>query len=234
MILRQLFDSESFTYTYILGDEKTREAAIIDSVREQSDRDLQLLRELNLNLKFILETHIHADHVTGASLLRDKTGAKVGVSQAAGVSCADFAVEQDTLLKLGSLSILCISTPGHTNTCTSFYVQESGWVFTGDTLLVRDLGRTDFQEGSNEKMFESVTGKLLALPSDTLIYPAHDYKGNHVSSVGEEKAFNLKVGGGKTFAEFAKLMAAMKLAQPRKILIAVPANRNCGKESHPN
>ncbi|MGZ3694356.1 MAG: MBL fold metallo-hydrolase [Bdellovibrionota bacterium] len=231
MILRQLFDYETYTYTYILGDSASREAAIIDSVKEQSVRDLRVLEELGLKLKFILDTHLHADHITGASLLREATGAKVMIGKASGVSCADLLLEDGAELKLGKETIRAIATPGHTNTCTSFYI--AGCVFTGDTLFVRDVGRTDFQEGSNEKMYESVTEKLFRLPDDTRVFPAHDYKGNHESSIKEEKAFNLKVGGGKTFAEFKSLMDEMKrgLTPPKKIAIALPANRNCGKDS---
>ncbi|MGE3261556.1 MAG: MBL fold metallo-hydrolase [Bacteriovoracia bacterium] len=229
MIFRQLFDPESSTYTYILGDPLTQEALIIDSVREQAERDLRLLSELGLKLKYILETHLHADHITGADLLRSATGAKVAISRAAGVRCADIALEEGTELKIGTKVLRAIATPGHTNTCMSFFI--AGMVFTGDTLFVRDVGRTDFQEGSNEKMFESVTRKLFALPDETMVYPAHDYKGNHVSTIGEEKAFNLKVGAGKKLEEFGSLMASMRLAQPKKIHIALPANLNCGKET---
>lgn len=229
MIFRQLFDLESSTYTYILGDPASREALIIDSVREQAERDLRLLSELGLKLKYILETHLHADHITGADLLRAATGAKVAISRAAEVRCADIALEEGTELKIGTKALRVIATPGHTNTCMSFFI--AGMVFTGDTLFVRDVGRTDFQEGSNEKMFESVTRKLFALPDETMVYPAHDYKGNHVSTIGEEKAFNLKVGAGKKLEEFAGLMASMRLAQPKKIHIALPANLNCGKET---
>lgn len=229
MIFRQLFDSESSTYTYIVACPSTREAAIIDSVKEHSARDLQLLKELGLKLKYILETHLHADHITGASLLREATGAKVGLSKVAGVGCADLALEDGQLLELGKERIRVLATPGHTNTCLSYSVGNC--VFTGDVLFVRDVGRTDFQQGSNEKMFDSVTRKLFSLPDETFVYPAHDYKGNHVSTIAEEKKFNMKVGGGKSFAEFAELMAGMKLAQPKKIHIALPANMLCGKES---
>lgn len=226
IIFRQLFDAESFTYTYLIADAQTRDACIIDPVLEQTERDLALIKELNLNLKFIFETHIHADHITGASMIRRETGAKIGLSKAAKINCADLSLEDGQELSLGNTTIRAIATPGHTNTCMSYYV--GGMVFTGDTLFVRDAGRTDFQEGSNANMFHSITEKLFKLPKETLVYPAHDYKGQTMSTIDEEMAFNTKVGGGKTFQEFTIQMQAMKLAQPKKIHIAVPANLTCG------
>lgn len=227
MIFRQLFDYETWTYTYLIADPESKEAALIDTVREQSARDLALLSELGLKLKFLLETHIHADHVTGAALLRKATGARVALSENAKVSCADISLKDGQKLQLGKFEIEAIATPGHTSTCTSYYV--NGMVFTGDTLFVRDVGRTDFQEGSNETMFRSVTSRLFSLPENTKVYPGHDYKGHMSSSIGEEKKFNSKLGGGKKFEEFRELMMAMKLGQPKKIHIAVPANLKCGE-----
>lgn len=226
MIFRQLFDYETWTYTYLLADPQTKEALLIDTVKEQVERDLALLKELGLKLKYVLETHIHADHVTGAGTLRSRTGAKVGVSAVAKVSCADIQVTDGMELSLGSHKVRAIATPGHTNTCTSYY--GDGKVFTGDVLFIRDAGRTDFQEGSPENMFDSVTRKLFSLPEDTLVFPGHDYKGQTSSTIAEERAHNPKFGGGKSLAEFKELMAAMKLGQPKKIHIAVPANMQCG------
>lgn len=226
MIFRQLFDYETWTYTYLIADPQTREALLIDTVKEQVERDLALLKELNLKLKYVLETHIHADHVTGSGTLRARTGAKVGVSAVAGASCADIQITDGMELSLGQHKVRAIATPGHTNTCTSYYCD--GRVFTGDVLFIRDAGRTDFQEGSPESMFDSVTRKLFSLPDDTQVFPGHDYKGNTSSTIGEEKAHNPKFGGGRTLAEFKELMAAMKLGQPKKIHIAVPANLQCG------
>jgi sulfur dioxygenase len=228
MIFRQLFDYETWTYTYLLADPVSKEALLIDTVKEQVERDLALLSELELKLKYVLETHIHADHVTGAATLRTRTGAKVGVNAAAGVTCCDLQLKDGDELALGSFRVKCITTPGHTNTCMSFYCD--GRVFTGDTLFIRDAGRTDFQQGSPEKMYDSVTRKLFSLPDSTMVYPGHDYKGQTSSTVAEEKKFNMKLGGGKTLAEFRELMAAMKLGQPKRIHIAVPANMVCGAE----
>ena len=226
MIFRQLFDYESWTYTYLLADEATKEAVLIDTVKEQAERDLGLLKELGLTLKYLLETHIHADHVTAAATLRAKTGAKVALNAIAGVKAADIQLKDGDELAFGSHKLRCLTTPGHTNTCMS-YVCE-GRVFTGDTLFIRDAGRTDFQEGSPENMYDSVTRKLFSLPDSTQVFPAHDYKGQTSSTIGEEKAFNSKFGGARSLASFKELMAAMKLGQPKKIHIAVPANLECG------
>ena len=227
LIFRQLFDYETWTYTYLLADPETHEAVLIDTVKEQVERDLKLLQEMGLKLKYLLETHIHADHVTGASDLREKTGAKVAVSEVAGVDCADISLKDGDELRLGNHAIRAMSTPGHTNTCMSYFIE--GMVFTGDTMMIRDVGRTDFQQGSNDKMWDSITKKIFGLPEDTIIYPAHDYKGFHSSTVGEEKKFNSKLGGGKTKDDFVKLMKEMKLGQPKKINVAVPANLKCGR-----
>jgi len=226
MIFRQLFDYESWTYTYLLADEATKEAVLIDTVKEQAERDLTLLRELGLNLKYLLETHIHADHISAAAALRAKTGAKIALNATAGVKTADVQLKDGDEVTFGSHRIRCITTPGHTNTCMSYVCD--GRVFTGDVLFIRDAGRTDFQEGSPEKMFDSVTRKLFALPDSTAVYPAHDYKGLTSSTIAEEKAHNSKFGGGRTLAQFKEEMAAMKLGQPKKIHIAVPANMECG------
>lgn len=230
MIFRQLFDYETWTYTYLLADEASKEAVLIDTVKEQLDRDLGLLKELGLKLKYALETHVHADHVTGAGLLRERTGCKIGVSSMAKITCSDIQLTDGMELAFGKHKLRAMATPGHTNTCTSFYCD--GRVFTGDVLFIRDAGRTDFQEGSNERMFESITKKLFSLPDDTQVFPGHDYKGQTSSTIAEEKAHNMKVGGGASFAVFSERMAAMKLGQPKKIHIAVPANLQCGLVSN--
>lgn len=227
LIFRQLFDYDTWTYTYLLADSASREAVLIDTVKEKVSRDVALLKELDLKLKYVLDTHIHADHITGASDLRKATGAKTAVSKNANVSCVDVSLDDGDELRFGAFSIRAIATPGHTDTCMSFY--SEGMLFTGDVLLVRDVGRTDFQQGSKEKMWNSITTRILSLPEETLIYPAHDYNGHHMSTISEEKKFNLKFGGGKTKAEFFALMDAMKLGQPKKIHIAVPANLKCGE-----
>ncbi len=236
MIFHQLFEQESSTYTYLLADERTREAILIDPVIETIDRDLKLVAELDLNLIYVLDTHVHADHVTAAGTIRERMQGKTktAVSRRAGVACVDIGLEDGQTLKFGANEIRVLATPGHTDSCVSFYVAPSsseadGLVFTGDALLIRGTGRTDFQQGSSESLYDSVTGKLFALPDRTRVYPAHDYHGNTSSTIGTEKKHNPRLGDGKTKAEFKKLMSELNLAQPKKIHEALPANMSCGK-----
>ncbi len=229
IIFQQLFDTESSTYTYLIADPLTKEAALIDPVKEWVTRDLNLVSELGLKLKYVLDTHIHADHITGAGEIRELTKAKSGVSQNAGVDCVDLHLVDGQILKLGDRPIEVIATPGHTNTCLSFYFVDR--IFTGDALLIRGTGRTDFQEGSAENLFDSITNKIFNLPDETLIYPAHDYKGLTSTTVALEKKFNSRVGAGRSREEFVKIMSELKLAHPKKIQQAVPANLSCGNLS---
>lgn len=228
LIFRQLFDYDTWTYTYLLADSVSKEAVLIDTVKEQAERDQRILQELGLKLKYVLETHVHADHVTGASKLRAATGAKVGLSKTADVACADLALEDGQELNFGQFKVKAMNTPGHTNTCMSYYCE--GMVFTGDTLFVRDVGRTDFQQGSNEKMFSSIREKLFQLPKETLVYPGHDYRGHMVSTIKEEEELNPKVGKSHSFGHFKAEMDAMKLGPPKRLHIAVPANLKCGAD----
>jgi glyoxylase-like metal-dependent hydrolase (beta-lactamase superfamily II) len=229
LIFRQLFDHETWSYTYLLADAESREAILIDPVKERAERDLALLGELGLKLRYVLDTHLHADHITGAAKLKAATGARSGVSRVAGVRAAELALEDGQELTYGKFRLRVLATPGHTDTCLSFY--SEGMVFTGDTLFVRDVGRTDFQQGSNEKMFASVREKLFALPPETYVYPAHDYAGMSVSTIAEEMRHNPKVGTKISFEEFRAKMEAMKLAPPKRLHIAVPANQRGGAES---
>lgn len=226
MIFHQLFESETSTYTYILADEETREAIIVDPVLETADRDLKLLGELNLKLKYIVDTHIHADHVTGAGHLRKMTGAQTGVSAQAKVDCADISLRDGDELSFGKYKLKALETPGHTDSCMSYFVD--GKVFTGDALLIRGTGRTDFQQGSSDKLYDSIKTKLFSLPDETIVYPGHDYRGFASSTIGLEKKYNPRVGAGRTKDEFVKIMGELKLANPKKIHEAVPANLGCG------
>lgn len=222
----QLFENESSTYTYIIADKKTKEAAIIDPVLETVDRDLKLIKELGLKLIYILDTHIHADHITGAGELRKHTSAKTAVSADAKVSCVDIPLEDGQELLLGNKKIKVIATPGHTNTCMTFYYD--GMLFTGDSLMIRGCGRTDFQQGSSENMYESVHNKLFKLPDETVIFPGHDYRGFHSSTIEMEKKYNPRLAENRSKEDFMKIMSELKLANPKKIHIALPANIACG------
>lgn len=226
IIFHQLFESESSTYTYIIADKVTKEAAIIDPVLETVDRDLKLLEELGVTLKYTLDTHIHADHITGAGEIRKRTRAKTAVSREALVECVDISLDDGQELFLGDKKITVIATPGHTNTCLTYSFE--GMIFTGDALLIRGCGRTDFQQGSSERLYDSVHNRLFSLPDETLVYPGHDYRGQTSSTIGLEKKFNPRLGEAKTAEEFKKIMSELKLANPKKIHEAVPANLVCG------
>ena len=231
LLLRQLFDRDTFTYTYLLVDPETQEGAIIDAVKEQFDRDLQLIKELGIELLYAIETHAHADHITSAGMLRQNTGAKIVFGEAAGIQGIDLIVKDGDKLPLGRHSIEVIATPGHTSGCTSYYID--GIVFTGDTLLIRGCGRTDFQQGDAKTLYDNVTNRLFILPDETLVYPAHDYKGRTSSTIGEEKRWNPRLGGNKTALEFIATMNNLNLDMPKKINEAVPANVSVGVDYNP-
>jgi sulfur dioxygenase len=225
MLLRQFFDAESSTYTYLLADPRPRQAALVDPVLEQAERDLALLAELGLTLTHVLETHVHADHVTAAGLLRERTGCQL-VASPLGAACADRHVRHGDAVAVGGLRVQVLATPGHTDDSVSYHVE--GCVFTGDTLLVRGTGRTDFQNGDAGQLHDSITQVLFVLPAGTLVYPGHDYHGRTVTTVGEEQRLNPRLAG-KDRAAFITLMAQLRLPPPRKLALAVPANRACGQ-----
>jgi sulfur dioxygenase len=228
MIFRQLFDNDSSTYTYLLADATTREAVIIDAVFEQVDRDSRLIEELGLSLRFALDTHVHADHVTALSLLRERFGARTVVSERSGSVCSDLQVKHDDQIRFGQHVLEVRETPGHTSGCLSFVCAAERLAFTGDALLIRGCGRTDFQEGDPRVLFRSVREQLFSLPDDTLLYPAHDYKGRGVTTVIEEKRCNPRLGLDKDEAAFVQIMQALQLPRPRKIDQALEANLQCG------
>jgi len=229
LVFRQLFDAESSTYTYLLADSDSRAAVIIDAVFEQVERDLALLRELSLDLTAVLDTHCHADHVTGAWLLAQRTGARIGVGANAGVTGADIYLRQDDRIPFGSRYLSVRETPGHTAGCLTFVLDDESMAFTGDALLIRSCGRTDFQQGDPGRLFHSVRTRIFSLPEQTRLYPAHDYNGLTVTSVGEEKRFNPRLGGEIAEGDFVGYMKHLGLAHPKKIDIAVPANLKCGR-----
>ncbi len=228
LIFKPLFEKQSSTYTYLLADSQTKEAIIIDAVDETQQRDIGLIEELGLNLKYIIETHVHADHITSSCPLKQKfKNAKIVLGKANSIACADILINDGDVLEFGSYSIKALSTPGHTDGCMSYVVGDK--VFTGDALLIRSCGRCDFQGGSAAKLFDSIS-RLFTLPDDTYVYPAHDYGGRTVSSIWEEKAFNEMIGGEVDKAEFVRRVESMKLSLPAKIHVAVPANQVCGSK----
>ncbi len=228
LFFRPLFEKESSTYTYLLADSDTKEAIIIDAVAETQQRDIGLIEELGLDLKYIIETHVHADHITSSCPLKQKfVNAQIVLGETNLVACADVLIKDGDNLQFGQYDITAMSTPGHTDGCMSFIVGDK--VFTGDALLIRSCGRCDFQGGSAEKLFDSIS-RLFTLPDETYVYPAHDYGGRTVSSIWEEKAFNEMIGAGVDKAEFVRRVNAMELSLPAKIHVAVPANQVCGSK----
>ena len=226
MELRQLFDAESSTYTYLLWDERSRQAALIDTVDSQIDRDLQLVEELQLDLRYTLETHIHADHITASGKIRDRAGTKAVVHRNSRSDCADVLVCDGDSIMLGHHSIRVLETPGHTDTCVSYAIEDR--VFTGDTLLIRGCGRTDFQSGDAGQLYDSIHQRLFTLPDRTIVYPAHDYRGLSCSTIGEEKTHNPRLGKNRSKRDFVDLMNSLDLDPPKKIAEAVPGNLECG------
>ncbi|MCR9180736.1 MAG: MBL fold metallo-hydrolase [Erythrobacteraceae bacterium] len=230
MIFRQLIDPESSTYTYLLGCPETREAVLLDPVCEMRDRDLAVIQNMGLTLKYTLETHVHADHITAACRLRSVTGCKVAYPAMDELPCADIGVSELEPLTLGSMSLKPLFTPGHTDTHHCYLLDKGGTtrVFTGDALLIDGCGRTDFQSGDAATLYRSVHDKLFTLPDETLVYPAHDYQHRHVSSIIQEKERNARLGNNRELEEFIEIMNNLDLPYPKKIDVAVPANMRCG------
>tara|TARA_R110002072_G_scaffold11196_1_gene50824 strand:- start:34663 stop:35703 length:1041 start_codon:yes stop_codon:yes gene_type:complete len=228
MLFRQLYDAVSSTYTYLLAAEDSREAIIIDPVFEQMHRDLALLRELDLTLKIVADTHAHADHVTAAWILKQKTGCRIALAAAAGAENVDIPLQHGDQFGVDGLTLEVRATPGHTNGCLTYVLADRSMCFTGDTLLIRGCGRSDFQQGDAARLFHSITDQIFTLPDSCIVYPAHDYSGRTESSVGEEKQFNPRAGGVANEKDFVHYMNAMQLPHPKKLAEALPANMRSG------
>jgi len=229
MIFRQLYDITSSTYTYLLACGVTGAAVLIDPVFERVQRDLALLKELDLKLEFALDSHCHADHVTAAWLLKQKTGCQIANAAVIQADEVDRPLQHGDLIAFGQESLHVLATPGHTNGCLSFVSSDQTRVFSGDALLIRGCGRCDFQQGDARTLFRSITEQLFTLPPACMIYPGHDYNGRTVSTVAEEQAFNARVGGGASEQDFVGYMAALQLPHPKLIDHAVPANLKSGR-----
>src|SRR5580692_1517219 len=225
MIFRQLLDQTSSTYSYLLASRPGGEALIFDPVLEKIDRYLQLVRELDLKLVKAVDTHLHADHITGLGALRDRTHCITVMGEQSKADVVSMRLADGDKLTIEGLSLDVIYTPGHTDDSYSFIMPDR--VFTGDTLLIRGTGRTDFQNGDPRQQYESIFGRLLKLPNETLVYPAHDYKGDTVSTIGEEKAYNPRLQV-KSVEEYAALMNGLNLSNPKMMDVAVPANMRQG------
>lgn len=228
MIFRQLYDAVSSTYTYLLADENSGEAILIDPVFEQNQRDLALLQELGLDLKLVADTHAHADHITAAWLLKQKTGCQIALADVIGANNVDLSLKHGDTIGVAGVTLQVRATPGHTDGCLSFVLDDHTMVFTGDALLIRGCGRSDFQQGDAARLYHSITQQLFSLPESCAVYPAHDYNGRTRSSVAEEKRYNPRVGGGASEKDFVHYMNAMQLPHPKKIDEAVPANMRSG------
>ena len=235
MIFRQLFEAESSTYTYLIGCTRTRQAALVDPVLETFPRDLDLLAALELTLAYTLDTHIHADHVSGALKCKVIAGSKIAMPAAAGLTCADVMVSEGSAFTVGDIELMPLFTPGHTDHHHCYLFSDGPdktarqAVLSGDCLLIDGCGRTDFQSGSAAALYRSVREKLFTLPDDTLVYPGHDYQARRVSSIAQERTRNPRLKDGISEAAFIKIMAELNLAYPKKIDIAVPANEHCGQ-----
>jgi glyoxylase-like metal-dependent hydrolase (beta-lactamase superfamily II)/rhodanese-related sulfurtransferase len=228
-LFRQLFDPPSSAYSYLLADRATGAAILIDPVFEQAARDAALIRELGLRLVATLDTHLHADHVTGAWLLKKRLGAQIAISAASGAEGADLRLAEGDRVAFGGRYVTALATPGHTDGCMSFVLDDQRMACTGDALLIRGCGRTDFQHGSAKKLYQSIKTRIFTLPDACQLWPGHDYRGLTSTSVAEEKVHNPRLGGSISETDFAGYMNHLGLAHPRQIDVAVPANQRCGR-----
>ena len=226
MLFKQFFEKESSTYTYLLACEQTKEAVLIDPVTSEVEHYLAELEQHGLKLLYTLDTHVHADHVTAANALREICGSRSILHRNSGVECGDIYITDRSAVRVGTILIEARYTPGHTNACTSYVVENM--VFTGDALLIDGCGRTDFQEGNANTLYDSIHQQLFTLPDETIVYPGHDYKGRLSSTIGHERQYNSRLGQHRSREEFIEIMNNLNLPYPAKIDIALPANKACG------
>jgi sulfur dioxygenase len=229
LLFRQLFDGDTGSFTYLLADVPSRQGVIIDTVFEQHDRDLALINELAIELVASIDTHAHADHVTGSWLMHEASGCAIGLAAAARAENVSLPLAHGDRLTFGGRWLEVRATPGHTDGCLSFVLDDQSLAFSGDALLVRGCGRCDFQQGNAHSLYRSITEQIFSLPESCLLYPGHDYTGRSVTSVAEEKAFNARLGGNATERDFVGHMENMKLPHPHKIAEALPGNMRSGK-----
>jgi sulfur dioxygenase len=227
MIFRQLFEPVSSTYTYLVACPETGEAALIDPVMPAWQRDLQVVNALGLTLVMTIDTHIHADHITAAAMLRREAGSRIAMPALDALPCTDLPIEDAVPMQIGTTTIDPMHTPGHTDNHFALYAGDR--VFTGDALLIDGCGRTDFQSGDSRALYRSVRERLFGLAPETLVYPAHDYQGRWVSSIAQEQHRNPRLGGDRTLEDFVALMDNLDLPYPKFIDHAVPGNRECGE-----
>ncbi len=230
MIFRQLFETESSTYTYLLHCQDSGKTALIDPVLETVERDLQLLQSMGLRLDYAIETHLHADHITGGRLLRERTGCQLAGAALDNLPCRDIGLREGEPLRIGNLELQPLFTPGHTDTHHAFLLDQQGLqlLFSGDALLIEACGRTDFQSGDAATLYRSIHEKFFTLPDETLVYPGHDYEERQISTIVQEKMRNPRLGKGKSLEDFVSIMNAMDLPYPKKIDWALPGNNTCG------
>lgn len=230
MIFRQLKESQSSTFSYLLGCPESGEALLIDPVLETYERDRALLESLGLRLVMTIETHLHADHMTSAKRFRESTGSRIAVPALDRLDCADVGIEEGVPIELGDIFLEPLFTPGHTDTHHAYRLERNGMtlLFSGDALLIEACGRTDFQSGDAHALYRSIHDKFFTLPDETLVYPCHDYEDRQVTTIGQEKVRNPRLGNGRSEQEFVAIMEALDLPYPKKIDFALPGNRLCG------
>lgn len=230
MLFRQLIDPDSSTYTYLLSCQQTGETVLIDPVLDSVERDLKILHEADLKLSYTLDTHIHADHLSGAHRLKSLTGCQIAYPAIDELPCSDIGIVEAQVFRVGNIDIHPLFTPGHTDHHHAYLVDNGTqlMLFSGDALLIESCGRTDFQSGDASILYHSIHEKFFSLPDDTLVYPCHDYEGRHITTIAQEKQRNPRLGQNRSLAEFVSIMDSMDLPYPRKIDFAVPGNLKCG------